>query len=158
MSTRRPLKVRFVLQQEPLPYGHKPCLSDPESIFDFYQNTIRKDPTFEDSKENVLVIALDARLCLIGYNIVSTGTISETSAHPREVFRPILALNGGAFIMLHNHPSGDPSPSRADELVTRRMVECAALLQIRFLDHMVCGSPGPGRQPYFSFKEAGFIS
>jgi DNA repair protein RadC len=61
------------------------------------------------------------------------------------------------FALTHNHPSGDPSPSRADEVFTRRMVQAAELLQIRFLDHVVIGEPAGGRTPYYSFREAGVI-
>jgi DNA repair protein RadC len=59
---------------------------------------------------------------------------------------------------MHNHPSGDPSPSRADESITRRIAEGANLLQFRFLDHVIVGDPAPGRSEYFSFREAGLIS
>jgi DNA repair protein RadC len=58
---------------------------------------------------------------------------------------------------MHNHPSGDPSPSRADEAITRRINEAATLLQIRLIDHVIVGEPSPGRQPYFSFRECGLI-
>lgn len=155
---QRPLKVRFVLQQEPLPYGEKPELSEPSKIFDFYNSVISKDVNFEEHKENVIVVAIDARLRLIGYNIISVGTIVESSAHPREIFRPVLALNGYGFILIHNHPSGDPSPSRADEIVTRRTVEAASLLDLRLFDHLIAGKHSPGRfLPYFLFKEAGIV-
>ena len=58
---------------------------------------------------------------------------------------------------MHNHPSGDPSPSSADEAMTRRITEVSGLLQIRFVDHVIVGEPAPGRSPYFSFREAGLI-
>jgi len=54
--------------------------------------------------------------------------------------------------------TGDPSPSRADEVITRRMGEAANLLQIRFIDHVIVGEPAPGRSPYFSFREAGLVA
>ena len=60
--------------------------------------------------------------------------------------------------MVHNHPSGDPSPSEADLRLTRRMVEAARILQLRLIDHVIIGSPAPGRSSYFSFKEGGVIS
>jgi len=62
-----------------------------------------------------------------------------------------------ALIVVHNHPSGDPSPSEADHRLTRRLAEVAQLLQINLLDHIIIGSPDNGRTPYFSFKEAGVL-
>ncbi|KAB2641318.1 MAG: JAB domain-containing protein, partial [Verrucomicrobia bacterium] len=61
------------------------------------------------------------------------------------------------FILIHNHPSGDPSPSRSDESTTRRVVEAANLMQVRFIDHIIIGKPSPGRCAYYSFREAGLI-
>jgi DNA repair protein RadC len=58
---------------------------------------------------------------------------------------------------MHNHPSGDPSPSRQDEVFTRRLIEAAELMDLRFLDHVVVGSSEAGRRPYYSFREAGII-
>jgi DNA repair protein RadC len=58
---------------------------------------------------------------------------------------------------MHNHPSGDPGPSRADEAITRRINEAATLLQVRLIDHVIIGEPSPGRKPYFSFRECGLI-
>ena len=69
----------------------------------------------------------------------------------------MLAAAAYGFALMHNHPTGDPSPSRADEMVTRRLNEAADLLQIRFLDHVIVGEHAPGRSPYFSFREAGLI-
>jgi DNA repair protein RadC len=59
---------------------------------------------------------------------------------------------------MHNHPSGDCSPSRSDESTTRRVGEASNLLQIRFIDHVIVGDPAPGRSPYYSFREAGLIA
>jgi len=101
---------------------------------------------------------VDTRLRLIGYTVVSVGTVSETSAHPREILRPVIVAAAHGFILLHNHPSGDASPSRADEMITRRIVEAAGIMQLHLLDHVICGTPAPGRTGYYSFREAGLIS
>ena len=61
------------------------------------------------------------------------------------------------MIVAHNHPSGDPSPSQSDHSLTRRLAEAAELLQIKLLDHIIIGAPAEGREPYFSFKEAGVL-
>ena len=108
--------------------------------------------------ENVVVITLDTRLRMMQRHTVSIGTVNECNAHPREILRHVLIDAAYGFVLAHNHPSGDPSPSRADEVVTRRMVEAAGIMQVKFLDHIVIGKPGVGRPPYFSFREAGLIS
>jgi len=59
---------------------------------------------------------------------------------------------------VHNHPSGDPSPSEADLRFTRRILEASRILQLHLLDHVIIGSPAPGRNSYFSFKEGGVIA
>jgi DNA repair protein RadC len=59
--------------------------------------------------------------------------------------------------VVHNHPSGDPTPSNADLNVTRRLVESASLMQVTFLDHVIIGRASPGRSPYYSFREAGVV-
>jgi DNA repair protein RadC len=109
------------------------------------------------AKEQVVVAVLDTRLRHIGTEIISMGSVNETSAHPCEVLRPVLTRSAGSFILIHNHPSGDPSPSRSDEAVTRRLVEAAKLMRIHMLDHVIIGRPGEGRLGYYSFREAGLV-
>ena len=108
-------------------------------------------------KESLRVILLDTRYHLIGRHEVSLGSVNESIAHPRDVFRPAVVASAYAVIVVHNHPSGDPSPSQSDHSLTRRLVEAAELLQIKLLDHVIVGAPAEGRQPYFSFKEAGVL-
>lgn len=127
-------------------------LETPELIHDFFGPQLR-----HLSQEQVIVAVLDTRLRHIGTTLVSVGTVSESSAHPREVIRPVITRGAHGFVLIHNHPSGDPSPSRADEMVTKRMVEAAKLMQVCFFDHVIIGRPSPGRLPYYSFREAGLI-
>ncbi len=108
--------------------------------------------------EQVVVATLDSRLRHIGTDIVSMGSVNDSTAHPREIFRPVIARGAYGFVLIHNHPSGDPSPSRADDLVTRKLVEASKLMQIEMLDHLIVGKPAEGRAPYFSFREAGLIA
>jgi DNA repair protein RadC len=108
-------------------------------------------------KESLRVMLLDTRYHLIGRHEVSLGSVNESIAHPRDVFRPAVVASAYAVIVVHNHPSGDPSPSQSDHSLTRRLVEGAELLQIKLLDHVIIGAPAEGRQPYFSFKEAGVL-
>ncbi len=108
-------------------------------------------------KESLRVILLDTRYRLLRINEVSLGSVNESIAHPRDVFRPALISSAYAVIVVHNHPSGDPSPSQSDHSLTRRLGEAAELLQIKLLDHIIIGAPAEGRTPYFSFKEAGVL-
>jgi DNA repair protein RadC len=108
-------------------------------------------------KESLRILLLDTRYQLIRQEEISLGTMNESLAHPREIFRPALVHSAYAVIVAHNHPSGDPTPSEADHRLTRRLAEAASLLQITLLDHIIIGSPQPGRAAYFSFKEAGVL-
>jgi len=108
-------------------------------------------------KESLRVILLDTRYHLIRVEEVSIGSVNESIAHPRDVFRPAVIAFAYAVIVVHNHPSGDASPSQADHSLTRRLAEAAELLQIKLLDHIIIGAPAEGSPGYFSFKEAGVL-
>lgn len=107
------------------------------------------------AQEKLMVALLNTKLHLISLVEISTGTVSETLAHPREILHPVINRNAYAFFLMHNHPSGDPLPSRADSQLTKRVSEASEMMQIRFVDHVIIGRPGEGRLPYFSFKESG---
>jgi DNA repair protein RadC len=108
-------------------------------------------------KESLRVILLDTRYHLIRVEEVSIGSVNESIAHPRDIFRPALVSSAYAVIVVHNHPSGDASPSQTDHSLTRRLAEAAELLQIKLLDHIIIGAPADGSPGYFSFKEAGLL-
>src|SRR5260221_2068295 len=110
------------------------------------------------SHESLRVILLNTKQELIKVVSVSQGTLNEALAHPREVFEPVIAFSAYAFIIVHSHPSGDPSPSEADLRLTRRIVEASRILQLQLIDHVIIGSPAPGTNSYFRFKETGVIS
>lgn len=135
--------------REQLP--HAP-LDTPERVLEFFGPQMAHLP-----QEQVVVVTVDTRLKHQGTTIVSVGTVNESNAHPREILRPVITRDSYGFILVHNHPSGDPSPSRSDESTTRRLVEAANLMQVRFVDHIIIGKPSPGRAAYYSFREAGLI-
>jgi len=108
-------------------------------------------------KESLRVVLLDTRYHLIRVEEVSIGSVNESIAHPRDVFRPALVSSAYAVIVVHNHPSGDASPSQTDHSLTRRLAEAAELLQIKLLDHIIIGAPTEESPGYFSFKEAGVL-
>jgi DNA repair protein RadC len=147
------VKVSMV-RETPTPQAK---LDSPELSYEFWKNTVASAPWFDEAKETLIVMMLDTRYQFISYALVSLGTLNEAMAHPREVFRPVIVAGAYAFVLMHNHPSGDPGPSQADHSLTRRLKEVADLLQIQMLDHVIAGEYGVGRQPYFSFKEAGVL-
>jgi DNA repair protein RadC len=107
--------------------------------------------------ECLRVVLLNAKQHLIKVCTVSQGIVNEALGHPREIFKPAITHSAYSFILVHNHPSGDPSPSEADMRLTRRILEASRILQLHLIDHVIIGSPAPGRSSYFSFKEGGVI-
>ena len=128
-----------------------------ESIHAYWQDVIATQPDYEPDKESVCVVMLNCRLIPFAWHRVSLGTVSECTCHPREVFRPAVASGAAYIALMHNHPSGDPAPSRADDLITRNIVEAAKIMQIPMIDHIIVGESAPGRKPFYSFREAGII-
>jgi len=129
----------------------------PELLYQFWKEVVAAQPDYESEKESLIVVLMTTRLRPYAWHRVSLGTLSETLAHPREIMRPVVAGGAYAFALMHNHPSGDPTPSKADITLTRRIRECADLFQIRFCDHVIAGEPYKGRSPYFSFRESGTL-
>ena len=103
-------------------------------------------------QETFLVVLLDQKNRYLGHEAVSTGTLTGTLVHPREVFRPAIRGAAAAVAFVHNHPSGCPEPSRDDREITARLLEVARVVGVRVLDHVVLGE---GR--YFSFAESGLL-
>ncbi|HEX2056440.1 MAG TPA: DNA repair protein RadC [Nitrospiraceae bacterium] len=98
------------------------------------------------------IVLLDAKNAIIREATVSEGTLTHSLVHPREVFQLAIRESAAAVILLHNHPSGDPTPSQEDRLLTSRLIAAGHVLGIRVLDHLVVGD---GR--YVSFADQGWI-
>ena len=130
----------------------KQKLDSPELVSELVGQEMRQLRT-----ESLRVILLDTRYRLLHIEEVSVGSLNESIAHPREIFRPAITYSSYAVIVVHNHPSGDASPSQTDHSLTRRLAEAAELLQIKLLDHIIIGAPSEGNPGYFSFKEAGVL-
>ncbi len=90
-----------------------------------------------DAREHFVALLLDGRHRAIAYQVISIGTATASLVHPREVFQAAVSLGAVALIVAHNHPSGDPSPSREDLQVTERLTKAGELLGIRLLDSLV---------------------
>jgi DNA repair protein RadC len=103
-------------------------------------------------EEHFAVLALDARRRVLAAELISQGTLTQTMAHPREVFRSAIKLGAASVVVGHNHPSGDPSPSPDDRLLTRRLREAAEVLAVPLLDHVIVGEPG-----HYSFSASGWV-
>ncbi len=103
-------------------------------------------------REQFRILFLDNRNALIADEVQQTGTVDHTPVYPREVVRRALELSATSIILLHNHPSGDPEPSRADILMTQKIVEAAKPLGINVHDHLIIGRAG-----HASLKGLGLI-
>ena len=104
-------------------------------------------------REYFVMITLDSKNRTIGYHTVSIGSLSTSVVHPRECLKAALLDSAAAVIFLHNHPSGDPAPSREDRECTNRLAQAAKILGIRVLDHIIFGETD-----YFSFADAGLLA
>ena len=101
-------------------------------------------------QECFLALLLDGRHRLINEVLVTRGTLTASLVHPREVFRSAVREAAAALVLVHNHPSGDPSPSREDREVTERLARAGEILGVRVIDHVIVAENG-----YHSFREAG---
>lgn len=90
--------------------------------------------------ENTFIICLDNKNMPVDYSLIAKGTINASMIDPKTIFKTILLSNASAFIMIHNHPSGDPTPSKQDYEITNILEKASKLLDIKFLDHIVIGN------------------
>ena len=105
----------------------------------------------QEAKEHFLCLHLDGKNRILCMDRVSTGSLNQSIVHPREVFKAAILSSAAALILVHNHPTGDTTPSAEDREVTRRLVEVGQLVGIRVLDHVIVGDG------YFSFAEGGLL-
>jgi len=118
----------------------KTKIADPESVYYLCHDMTTL------TQEMVRVISLNNKLMFSGMNTITIGTLDSSLLHPREVFKPAISKSAAAIILVHNHPSGDPNPSKEDEAITKRLKEAGETLGIKLLDHVIIGK---GR--YYSF-------
>jgi DNA repair protein RadC len=136
-----------------------PNCDTPELAADYWRTKIATDLRFNQDVETLVGLVLSVRHKVVGHYIVATGTLDTLLVHPREVFRPAIVANAAAIIVMHCHPSGDPSPSEADIKVTRDLIRAGQLLKIEVLDHVVMGTVADGRtKDYCSFRELGYFN
>ncbi|MEO7677818.1 MAG: DNA repair protein RadC [Verrucomicrobiota bacterium] len=134
-------------------HGESPTLDNPEAIADFLREDNRAF-----NVERFQILLLNTRRKLIRVEQISDGTLDTILVHPREVFRSAISANASAIVLLHNHPSGDPTPSEADIKVTRDLIRAGQLLKIEVLDHVILGRRTAERQKdYSSLRELGYF-
>ncbi|PLV55787.1 DNA repair protein RadC [Thermotoga sp. SG1] len=103
-------------------------------------------------KEVVKVVCLDRRLNVLSESVITVGTSDRSLVHPRDVFRVAIRSNASGVIVVHNHPSGDPTPSKEDRAITKNLKRVGEILGIELVDHVIISKRG-----YYSFREEGEI-
>lgn len=123
------------------------CYSEPSQIADYYMQSLRCL-----DQEHIYAMFFDTKQHFIRDVLLSKGTVNSSVISPRELFIEALKARAVRFALVHNHPSGDPAPSREDQLLTMRMKEAGAVLGIVLVDHIIIGDTA-----YMSFKERGML-
>jgi len=126
-------------------------LDTPEKAVAYWRANIPQAEWYDPAKEAVVVLTLNTRRRIIGHNLVTLGSLDTCLIHAREVFRPAIVAAGSAIVLMHNHPSNDPTPSEADIKVTRDLIRAGQLLKIELLDHVIIG------EGHYSLKTAGYF-
>lgn len=119
----------------------------PDKLAEYYMESMRHYAT-----ECVMLVMLDNKGHMLGEHIISKGTVNASLISPREIFILALKHDASSIILIHNHPSGDPAPSKADRQITGQVHECGKLMNIPLIDHIIIGD-----HTYSSFKELGLI-
>lgn len=122
-------------------------ISEPRDIVDLGKKFLD-----ELDREELIVACLNAKNEVNSVNVVSIGSLNNSIVHPREVFKTAILSNAASIVMIHNHPSGDVTPSKEDKEITLRIKESGTILGIKLLDHIIIGN-----DTYYSFKEHGDI-
>ncbi len=128
-------------------YQEALCFSEPGSIARYYMEDLR-----HEKQELMKLLMLNTKARLIGETNISKGTVNASLITPRELFIEALQKNAVSIAIMHNHPSGDPTPSREDMLITKRILDAGALIGIELLDHIIIGN-----NQYISFREEGLL-
>jgi len=130
-----------------------PALDCPERIADL----LREENRFLEV-EHFQIVMMNTKNRLIRVEPISKGTLDATLAHPRDVFRPAIMANAASIALVHNHPSGDPTPSEADIRITRDLIRAGKLLKIEILDHIILGTKTDTRhRDFVSLREMGYF-
>lgn len=130
------------------PSRDKWIVRSPKDVADYVMARLRYE-----HKENFMVMLLNTKNHVLATPTISVGSLSASIVHPREIFREAIHHAAASMILIHNHPSGDPSPSKEDIAVTEKLVSAGQLMDIAVLDHIIIGD-----NKYTSLKEKGIIA
>ena len=139
------------LRECPVPEEMAMC-DTPERAADYWRLHVVNHPAFNPDVECFVVLLLNTRRRVKGHTLVSTGTLDTLLVHPREVFRAAIVSASAAIVVMHNHPSGESTPSEADIKVTRDLIRAGQLLKIEVLDHVILGA-----DRHCSLRELGYF-
>jgi DNA repair protein RadC len=139
------------LRECPTPDALQQC-DTPDKAADYWRMHIATNPYFNPECECLAVLLLNTRRRIKGHHLVSTGTLDTILVHPREVFRLAIVTAAHAVIVMHNHPSGESTPSDADVKVTRDLIRAGQLLKLEVLDHVIVGNGN-----HSSLRELGYF-
>lgn len=142
------------LHERPAPRALLICDS-PETSARYHREVIQQDPAYNQDVEQFVALLLNVRCRCIAYHVISTGILDTILVHAREVFRAAIVANASRLVLMHNHPSGDPSPSEADIKVTRDLIRAGNTLKIEVLDHVIIGHPS---DPPSSLRQLGYFA
>jgi len=165
MSKRSPETLNLVMDYAALMEAcaayvavKNPAIRDPESAYRLLRPLI-DGATSGNSQEAFYAILLDTKNKVICTPcLTSLGLLDQCLVHPREVFREAVRQNAASLILAHNHPSGDPTPTKEDIDITRRLIEAGKILGIRVLDHIVCGRPSDTTPGFVSLREKNLVA
>ena len=136
-------QVRVMLIREETA-TYRPKITQSADVYNLSQDMRDLD------REEFRILLLDTKHRVVGVHTVAIGSLNTAIVHPREVFKAAILANAAAIIGIHNHPSGDPTPSPEDRALTKRLAEAGNTLGIRLLDHVVIGD-----QRFYSFADHG---
>lgn len=137
--------------------ARRPLCDSPARAVAYWRREIATSEFYHEGQEQTVVLVLDARSRIMGWRLVFVGSASEVHFHPREILRPVLLAGGWGFIVMHNHPSGDASPSNADRACTRQVWLASSAMGVRMVDHVIVGDRGRGSRGYCSLGEHGVM-
>jgi DNA repair protein RadC len=149
---REPQEWKIVsLRECPTPESMQ-IIDTPERAADYWRAHIMSHPHFNTEVECFVVLLLNTRRRIKGHHFVSVGTLDTILVHPREVFRLAVVAAAAVIILMHNHPSGDPTPSESDIKVTRDLIRAGQLMKIDVCDHVIVG-----HARHCSLRELGYF-
>jgi len=131
MQLLREIEVRYKTRKVK---GKTTRVTGPRIVFQLFKDLQN------EAKEKLIVINLNSKNIINSFEVVSIGTLNTGRTTPREIFRGAIVTNSAAVLCVHNHPSGDPTPSRDDIFLTRRLLKLAKILHFVFLDHIIIGA------------------